>query len=382
MLVSARAPMIHAGSGVVHAGAFAELAAVAEALHAPVTTSWGARAALDERQSYAVPMIYVDLVTRVRRESDVVLALGSRIGETDWWGKPPYWASPAEQRMIQVDIDEETIGNNKPADLVVIADARLFLRKLHGAVLARRNLIDIAARRARLARIRDERARARAAFDAKLADRGAPMCSAHVGAACRRVFADDAIAVFDGGNACIWGNFYHEVRTPGAVLGTPKFGMLGAGLAQAIGAKIAFPERQVYCITGDGAFGFHPQEIETCVRHRLAIVTLILCDGQWGMVKMNQSFQLRPLKTLLMGALSPGENIAADFAEVRWDAVARAMGAHGERVAHPDELEPAIRRSLAQAGPSVIHVDVDPVKHMWAPALKSFKDMHAEPCGR
>ncbi len=381
LLVRARAPMIHAGSGVVHARAYEELAAVAEALHAPVTTSWGARAAVDERFGYAVPMIYVDLVREVRCESDVALVLGSRIGETDWWGKPPYWAPPARLRTIQVDIDEETIGNNRPADLGIVADVRAFLRRLREAIAARKDAIDVAARRARLARVQDARAGARAALDRKLADHAAPMCSAHVPAVCRRVFPDDAIAVFDGGNACVWANFYHEARAPGTVLSTPKFGMLGAGLAQAIGAKVAFPERHVYLVTGDGAFGFHPQEIETAVRHRLPIVTLILCDGQWGMVKMSQSFMLRPIKTLLRGSLAPEETVGTDFAEVRWDVVARGMGAHGERVSAPGDLEPAIRRALAQPGPSVIHVDVDPVKHMWAPGLRAFKEMHAEPRG-
>ncbi len=61
--------------------------------------------------------------------------------------------------------------------------------------------------------------------------------------------------------------------------------------------------------------------------------------------------------------------------------VARAMGAHGERVADPAGLESAMRRALASGKPAVIHVDVDPVAHMWAPNLKDLKDMHAEPQG-
>jgi len=58
------------------------------------------------------------------------------------------------------------------------------------------------------------------------------------------------------------------------------------------------------------------------------------------------------------------------------------MGGHGERVSDPEELVPAIERSLNSGKCSVIHVDVDPVKHMWAPGLLHFKDMHKEPAGR
>jgi acetolactate synthase-1/2/3 large subunit len=156
-------------------------------------------------------------------------------------------------------------------------------------------------------------------------------------------------------------------------------GMLGAGVAQALGAQVAHPGRQVYCIIGDGAMGFHPQEIETAVRNQLPVIYLVLCDRQWGMVKMNQQFALRPLKTLVMKSLGPDETINADLGEIEFDALARSMGAHGERVADPRGLADAIRRAQASGRCAVIHVDVDPVEHMWAPNLKTFKDMHQEP---
>jgi acetolactate synthase-1/2/3 large subunit len=381
ILAEAEAPLIHAGSGVIHAGAQAELARVAERLHAPVTTSWAARAAVDEMQGYSIPMVYIDLCREVRCESDAVLVLGSRLGETDAWGKAPYWRAPADQRTIQVDVDEETIGNNKPVDLGVVADVKVFLARLDEALRARAGRIDIAARRARLARLADARSRERARLDRKLADASVPMSSAHVANVCRRLFPDDAILVLDGGNACIWGSFFHELRAGGQVLGTWKMGMLGAGLPQALGAKAAFPDREVYLITGDGAFGFHPQEVETAVRSGLKVTCLVLCDRQWGMVKMNQQFALKPLKTLVFGSLGPDETINADLGEIAFDGLARSMGAHGERVSDPDALAAAVERCRRVKGAAVIHVDVDPVKHMWAPGLKHFKDLHAEPKG-
>ena len=381
MLVEARAPMIHAGSGVIHAGASAALARLAELLHAPVTTSWAARAAISERPSYVIPMIHIDLVTKVRTQSDVALVIGSRLGETDSWGKAPYWAPPSRQKMIQVDSDEAMLGVNKPAALAIVADARVFLERLVAAVEARAARIDVAARRARIAGLEDARAKSRLKLDRALEDRSSPMHPAHVGAICRRKFADDAVAVFDGGNTCIWGNFFHEVRAANTVLSTPKFGMLGAGVSQALGAKAAAPAREVYCVIGDGAMGMHVQEIETAVRHGLKVIYIVLCDRQWGMVKMNQSFTMKPIKTLVYGSLGKGENLWTDLGETEFDKLARAMGAHGERVADPEALSAAIDRCKAQAKAAVIHVDVDPVKHMWAPGLRHFKDLHAEPKG-
>ena len=208
------------------------------------------------------------------------------------------------------------------------------------------------------------------------------MNSSHIAHVCQQLFADDSILVADGGNSTIWTMFFHQVRVPNTLLSTFHFGMLGAGVSQALGAAAAFPDRPVCCIIGDGAMGFHPQEVETAVRNGLRVVYLVVCDKQWGMVKMNQQFALKPLKTLIKKSLGPDETIKADLGEIRFDELGRAMGAHGERVADPRELRGAIERSLASGGPAVIHVDVDPVKHMWAPGLMHFKDMHQEPKGK
>ena len=381
LLGAAKRPLIHVGSGVVHAGAFEELATLAETLEAPITTSWGARAAVDERSPYAVSMIYVDAVAKARCEADVVLAIGTRLGETDWWGKPPYWGRPDEQKLIQIDLDAECLGVNRPADVAICADAKQAMRQLVTEQRETGLMFDISTRRRFVEEIRAACTARRHKLDKHLSDRALPMHPAHVATVCRERFDDDAILVIDGGNTSIWANFYHQVRSPNTILGTPKMGMLGAGVGQALGAQVAHPRRQVYCVIGDGAMGFHQQEIETAVRNRLPVVFLVLCDKQWGMVKLNQQFALKPLKTLVVKALGPDETINADLSETRFDDLARAMGAHGERVSDPAGLAGAIDRSLASGRCSVIHVDVDPKKHMWAPNLKTFKDMHAEPEG-
>ena len=127
--------------------------------------------------------------------------------------------------------------------------------------------------------------------------------------------------------------------------------------------------------------GFHSQEVETAVRNELAVIFLVLCDRQWGMVKVNQEFAIDPKRTLLEGGLTPEENINTDLGEIRFDQLAESMGANGERVSRADELRPAIARSLASGRCAVIHVDVDRKAHKFAPNLATFKDMHQEPGG-
>ena len=381
MLLKAKRPIIHAGSGVVHAGAFDQLRDLAALLDAPITTSWAARGALDERWPQAVPMLYVGAVNTARREADMVLVLGSRLGETDWWGKAPNWAAPGEQGMIQVDVDPDAIGRNRPADLAIQADVKATLEALIAELKTRRLTTGQRGRKEFVTTLRATCDARRAKLDEHLKKQGIPMHPAHVATICQQVLPDDAILVVDGGNTSIWAHFYHQVRTPGAILGTAKMGMLGAGVAQALGAKAAFPDRVVYCIIGDGAMGFHPQEVETAVRNGLPVVYLVLCDKQWGMVKINQQFALKPVKTLIMKSLSPEETINADLGEIEFDQLGRSMGAYGERVSDAGGLANAVRRAVSSGRPAVIHVDVDPVAHMWAPNLKDFKDMHQEPKG-
>jgi len=385
MLALAGLPVIHAGSGIIHAGAYAELAEIAEMLQAPVTTSWAARGVLDERNPLSMTMIHIKAVNQVRNEADVVLCLGSRIGETDWWGKAPYWATPDVQKFIQVDVDEEAIGRTRPVDLGVVGDVKVFLQRLIGVLKDRK--YSPAPRKEKISRMTGEAAADRVELDKKLQDSGSPMITAHVGHVCREVFPDDAVAVFDGGNAAVWANFYHQVRVPNTLLTTNHMGHLGAGVGQTLGACAARPDKKVYCITGDGAMGFHPQEIETAVRNRLKPVFLVVTDKQWGMVKINQSFALKFYKALwnfkVKGkALEPEETINTELCEIEWDMLARSMGAHGERVSDPAQLRPALERCLKSDKCAVIHVDVDPVKHMMAPGLIHFKNMHQEPKGK
>ena len=327
-------------------------------------------------------MIYVDLNDRVRNDADVLLALGTRFGETDWWGKAPNWAQPPRQTLIQVDIDEEILGLNKPAELLVLADARLFLHALAEALEARKGDMSLDRRRRAVVDCAAAMKKQRGKLDKSLEDLGVPLVTAHVAAACQEFFDDDAVFVADGGNTTIWGMFFHQARTPNSMLSTPKFGMLGAGVAQALGAAVARPEKQVYCIIGDGAMGFNQQELETAVRNKLNVIYLVCCDKQWGMVKMTQQFVFRPWKTIIKKSLDPGETINADLEEIAFDKLAESMGAHGERVREPGQLRPALERCVASGKPAVIHVDVDPVKHMWAPNLMTFKKMHQEPAGK
>ncbi|MEI2784419.1 MAG: thiamine pyrophosphate-binding protein [Candidatus Nanopelagicales bacterium] len=384
LLVDAQQPVIHVGSGVYHAGAEQELARLASLLAAPVTTSWAARGALSEDLPEAMPMIALGLNDEVRNAADVALVVGSRLGETDWWGKAPNWAPPGQQVTIQIDNDEDRIGVNKPVTVGLLADAKEALRSLADAVEELGEVPNRSERSEKLRGWREQWAKEREKLDKPLTKQGAPVHPAHVPSIAQQVMPQDCVWVFDGGNTAVWANFYHDANVPRTVLSTFKFGMLGAGMGQALGAAVAAPDQRVCVITGDGAFGMHSSEIETAVRLNLPIVFVVLVDGQWGMVKMSQQIAAHPVQTvvrkMLTGSNLPDDQIVyADFAACRYDLMAEAFGAHGELVTESTQLRGALERARDCGKAAVVQVQVDNVEHLWAPGLQSFKKMHQEP---
>ena len=381
LLIESESPFIHAGTGVVHARAFNELRETAELLSAPVTTSWGARGALPEDSRYSVPLPYVDVFSTVRTESDLVLVLGSRIGETDFWGKPPYWRNPFEQRMIQVDIDDSVLGMNKPATLNILADIKVFLQLLIGEIKKRIDKIPKEDREKRIDRLVEMKKRGKELYSEKLEDSKVPMLTAHIAVIAREVLGDDAVCISDGGDTAMWAQIYQEVTVPNTILTTSKFGMLGAGIGQTLGVNLADPNRKVFCIIGDGAMGYYVQEIETAVRNGLKPIFLVASDKQWGMTKLTQEMSIDPATTMAKKGLPLEKLINTDLSMVYWDKLAESMGAFGARARTPDELREALRRAVASDKCSVIHVEVDPLEHKWPPGLMAFKLMHQEPEG-
>jgi acetolactate synthase-1/2/3 large subunit len=383
MLAEAKLPMIHAGSGVIHAQAFEELKRTAEILHAPVTTSWAGRGVMDERHPLVWPMVHIEANTALRNAADVCLCLGSIMGETDWWGKAPYWAKTADQKFIQVDIDEDRLGRNRANDLAVFGDVKLFLQTLAAQLKNMTDRMNLNERRAKMEELARQKADDRRKLDEMLAQTGEPLISCHVPHICRQVFDEDAVVIFDGGNTAVWGNFYTPILTPNTQLSTPHMGHLGAGVGQALGAAAARPDKQVYCIIGDGAMGFNMQEIETAVRNDFKVIFLVFADKQWGMVKINQMFALQPVKEMFRTALGPDRSgtINADLGEIAWDRLGQAMGAFGARAASPDELRSALDEALKAGKCAVIHCEVNAQAHMMAPGLPYFKAMHQEPAG-
>ncbi len=347
MLVKADLVNIHCGNGAERAGAGSEVQELAEYLGCPLTATIRARGIISDEHELC---FHPTCMSRIAANglAVVVLGVGTRLGELNMWGRPPMFGEPDQQRLIQIDTDPTSIGLNRPVDIPLVGDARKVLIQLIEAVKGLTKKRSTHAKVAEFRMIQDEWQKE---LDEAVADMALkPMLTGHILKVCNEFFDEDAIFVMDGGNTTLWDIHYHIARRQRSVLYSMHYGHLGTGLPYAIGAKLANPERAVYCVTGDSAFGFNIQELETAVRNQLPVIIIVAVDGAYGMEKTAQLRQFG----------READWFGHDHAPVRYDQVGVAMGCHGEYVETANEILPALERSVASAKPAVIHAVVDP----------------------
>ncbi len=348
-LAAAERPFLFAGKGVLWSEASDAFVALGDHLAAGMGTTLGARGVVPEDHPRYFHIADAATLRAVRADADVVVVVGARLGEYDGWGLPPAWGDPDRQHTIQIDSDPLSIGLNRPVDTAVVADGRRALEALTAEVRARcapRTEMRDAARYAAL----HEETVANATPHV-LAEASVGVNPGQMVMALREAFPRDAVVVADGGNTVLWTVALNPVYEPDSFLYSVKMGYLGTGLPFAIGAKLAAPERCVYLISGDGAFGFNAMELETARRVGAPVVSVVAADDGWGMERTAHRFSGVPETEAHGTELSSA---------VRYDELARALGCHGEYVETIADLAPAVERSLAAAIPAVIHVRVDP----------------------
>jgi acetolactate synthase-1/2/3 large subunit len=364
MLAGAERPVVISGTGVDRADANAALLEIVELLGCPVLTSMAGRATVpSDHPSYVFG--FGPAGDQVRREADVLLVVGSRVGNLDV-PYDEYWGDPAGQRMIQIDVDARHLGVTRPLALGIIADARGALEgiaaELRSMSLRARGPEDIARYRAL-----DEQSKMELATPI-MQWQGPGIHPAHAVGAIGAVFGPDTIYTVDGGNTALWAYNVLPPTRPRSYHSILELGMLGTGIPQAIGSKLGAPDREVVCITGDGAAGFNIMEMQSAAREGLAITTIVFAEGTWTMEEPNE-IELY------------GKTFGTAQGEIRWDLVAEGLGCHSEYVDQIEDLEPALRRAKEHDGPCLICLRSSHEANLAVPAdmLARFFEVYSGP---
>lgn len=198
-----------------------------------------------------------------------------------------------------------------------------------------------------ITRLAQQEAAARAGEKEQLESSAQPIVPSRVYGELRKILDDDAIVIGDGGDFVSYAGRYLDFERPGCFLEPGPFGCLGTGLGYSMAARVVYPNRQVVLCAGDGAFGMSAMDVDTLVRHRLAVVIVIGNNSAWGLEK-------HPMRQLY------GYDVAADLQpECRYDEVAKALGGAGEIVRDPEDLSTALKRALDSGVPYVLNVITD-----------------------
>ena len=342
MLSDAQRPVIFAGGGFKWGAGRAALMALAEELEVPVVASTGHADVMRHKHPWFAGQAGPRgnrVASRLTREADVMIVLGARLGFNSTFHSNDYVG--AQTRIAHVDIEAAAVGRYFPAEIAAQGDARLTAEALIKA--ARKP--DCAAWRDGF-RVDMESLWAERATEAAIDT--LPMHPRRALAEIRDVLPEDAIVTLDTGNTCLQAADRLAHYAPMSLITPLDFGLVGFGLAAAIGAKAAAPERPVVAIMGDGAVGYTMIEIQTAVSHKLPIIIIVLDNEAWGAEKAYQQ------------EFYGGRLLGAEIQSPRFDKFAELCGGKGIWVDGPGSMGSALEQAIASNETTVIQAKIDP----------------------
>ncbi|HJQ84510.1 MAG TPA: thiamine pyrophosphate-binding protein [Candidatus Binatia bacterium] len=345
-LARAERPLLVAGDGIFWSDAADELRALATRLQIPVYTRRAAQGAVDENDPLAIRGAWKKPFTA---RADVIVAVGFKFWSGEHFGEPPTWN--ADATYVQIDAAPSRVGWHVPAAIPIVGDPKLVLRQLVDLAdeqrVQRPPARDGGAWLGEVARVRGEFERALREQEVEVHGR-TPIHPARLTRDLLELMDGDATLVIDSFTLSGWLSQWLSARFPGQIVDAGPLAPVGHGIGMAIGVQLARPGKQVIVVIGDGGFGIGAMELETALKHQLPIVTLLWNNSSWG-----PSFDQMPM---LRGRVDPFDMLP----ELRYDRMFEAIGCHGEHVASPDEIRPALERAFAARKPSVVNVIGDP----------------------
>jgi acetolactate synthase-1/2/3 large subunit len=340
LLAAAKRPFLLLGGSAWDEGGVRAIESFAAANELPVGCGFRRQDRFDNAHRCYAGDVGIGVSPKLGRrlqESDLLIALGPRLGEMTTGGYTLLDIPTPRQPLVHVHPDPEELGRVYQPALAVNATPRAFAR-------AAARLAPIAsppwaaATKEAHADYLDWRKPTRSPGDIQMAD---------IMLWLDTELPADAILTNGAGNFATWVHRFHQYRRFGTQL-APTSGSMGYGFPAALAAKIVHPDRTVLCVAGDGDFLMTGQELATAVQRRLGVIVLILNNGMYGTIRMHQERH------------HPGRVIGTDLRNPDFAALARAYGAHGEVVMRTADFAGAFERARAAGVPALLELRIDP----------------------
>lgn len=345
MILEARKPILYVGGGATLADVSEDLLAFAEMIQAPVTTTLMGMASFPQTHPLSVGMLgmhgtfYANMAVT---DSDLLIALGARFDDRVT-GKIATFAPHA--KIIHVDIDPTSIKKNVRVDLPLVGMLQDVLPRLNEGLQEKREELSEVVEATQ--GWRDQIVQWKEQHPMSYKQTKTTIKPQFVIEKLRELTDDDAIITTEVGQHQMWTAQFFDFIQPRTFVTSGGLGTMGFGLPAALGAQVAFPERQVIDISGDGSFQMNSQELATLVQYRLPVKIVILNNNFLGMVRQWQQlfFDKRYSQTCM--------ELPIDFVKL-----AEAYGATGFRATKPEEVEEMIKKGLETPGPVIMEFKV------------------------
>lgn len=361
-LLAAKQPLFLVGGGAIMSGAGALIADMAHNLHVPVTSTLmglGAFSGDDPLHLGMLGMHGLYAANKAISHCDALISVGVRFDDRVT-GRVSAFAP--EARIIHIDIDPASIRKNVQVSIPIVADCTLALEALRQMLEPHAAETDWAAKHAAWLKLL-----ARWQADHPLTyTLGETLKPQEVIESVARITRGDVILTTDVGQHQMWTAQFFKFNQPRSLITSGGLGTMGFGLPAAVGAQMAFPDKLVVVISGDGSIQMNIQELATAVSHNLPVKTIIFNNGRLGMIRQLQEF------------FYAGRDVANSL-EVLPDFVklAEAYGAKGWRITRREELDAVLSEAFAADGPAFIDVLVEPLENVYPmiPAGGDLNDM-------
>ncbi|MFP4170383.1 MAG: biosynthetic-type acetolactate synthase large subunit [Methanomassiliicoccales archaeon] len=338
LLRSAERPLIMVGGGCVWAGASDELIQLAETLMAPITTTLMGKSVVSETHPLALGLIGMhgrELSRRALSECDVLLAVGTRFSDRST-GKGDL---DENAKIVHVDIDPSEAGKSPQTKARLVGDAKKALRGILNGLGASRERAPWS----------DRIKEMREFCDCNIDFPDNPIRPQKVIHDLNELLPKNGMVTTEVGQNQMWAAHFLRVKSPRQFISSGGFGTMGFGFPAALGVQVAYPDRPVVDIAGDGSIQMVIQEFATAVSEELPVTVVVMNNGWLGMVKQWQKL----FKERRYSGTHFQKN--PDFVKL-----AEGYGAEGVRVERASELREALERGIKSDVPFLVDVMTDP----------------------
>jgi acetolactate synthase-1/2/3 large subunit len=353
LLLAAKRPYIYTGGGVILGNASAELRELADLLGFPCTNTLmglGAIASSDPKFLGMLGMHGTYEANMTMQNCDVLLAVGARFDDRVI-GNPKHFAS-VERKIIHVDIDPSSISKRVKVDIPIVGDTKDVLLEMIAFVKESQVRPSASALSSWWSQINEWRKR-----ECLVYKRSDEVIKPQfvVETLCELTRDIDTYITSDVGQHQMWAAQYYRFEQPRRWINSGGLGTMGVGLPYAMGIKLAKPESEVFCITGEGSIQMCIQELSTCQQYRTPVKVVSLNNRYLGMVRQWQQ-------------LDYGGRYSHSYMDALPDFVklAEAYGHVGIKIEKPSEVEPALKEMLRLKDRTVfLDVRTDQTENVW-----------------